>query len=83
MKKGTDATTKAAVAAAAAAAAAANLVENVPDLWAQQDWIKTILSKSGTEIKEVPTEGNDAGDWVSGGVVIINGSDDAISFGNS
>ena len=58
MKKGveTAAATKA-VAAAAAAAAAASLAENV-DLWAQQDWIKTILSKSGTEMKEVPAEGN-------------------------
>ncbi|XP_058056398.1 Krueppel homolog 1 [Anopheles bellator] len=39
----------------AAVAAAATLAENV-DLWARQDWIKDILSKSGTEIKEVPAE---------------------------
>ncbi|XP_053662656.1 Krueppel homolog 1-like [Anopheles marshallii] len=56
MKKGVEtATTTKVVAAAAAAAAAASFAENV-DLWAQQDWIKNILSKSGTEIKEVPAE---------------------------
>ena len=28
------------------------------DIKNKQDWIKDILSKSGTEIKEVPNEGN-------------------------
>ncbi|XP_050076886.1 Krueppel homolog 1-like [Anopheles maculipalpis] len=59
MKKGVETattTTKAVVAAAAAAAAAATLAKESVDLWTQQDWIKTILSKSGTEIKEVPAE---------------------------
>ncbi|XP_052868945.1 Krueppel homolog 1 [Anopheles cruzii] len=58
MKKGSEGSpkvTKKAAAVAAAAAAAATLAENV-DLWARQDWIKDILSKSGTEIKEVPAE---------------------------
>ncbi|XP_053676777.1 Krueppel homolog 1-like [Anopheles nili] len=55
MKKSVETATTKVVAAAAAAAAAASLAENV-DLWTQQDWIKNILSKSGTEIKEVPTE---------------------------
>uniref|UniRef100_A0A182VTX5 C2H2-type domain-containing protein n=1 Tax=Anopheles minimus TaxID=112268 RepID=A0A182VTX5_9DIPT len=54
MKKGVETTTATKV-VAAAAAAAASLAESV-DLWAQQDWIKNILSKSGTEIKEVPAE---------------------------
>uniref|UniRef100_A0A182RGR4 C2H2-type domain-containing protein n=2 Tax=Anopheles funestus TaxID=62324 RepID=A0A182RGR4_ANOFN len=54
MKKGVETATSTKV-VAAAAAAAASLAENV-DLWAQQDWIKSILSKSGTEIKEVPAE---------------------------
>uniref|UniRef100_A0A182NBJ1 C2H2-type domain-containing protein n=1 Tax=Anopheles dirus TaxID=7168 RepID=A0A182NBJ1_9DIPT len=55
MKKGVETATTKVVAAAAAAAAAASLAEN-SDLWAQQDWIKNILSKTGTEIKEVPAE---------------------------
>uniref|UniRef100_A0A182ME26 C2H2-type domain-containing protein n=1 Tax=Anopheles culicifacies TaxID=139723 RepID=A0A182ME26_9DIPT len=59
MKKGVETTTATKV-VAAAAAAAASLAESV-DLWAQQDWIKSILSKSGTEIKEVPTEGTYGG----------------------
>uniref|UniRef100_A0A2M4DM60 Putative secreted protein n=1 Tax=Anopheles darlingi TaxID=43151 RepID=A0A2M4DM60_ANODA len=57
MKKGTEGASKVALAVAAASALAA---ENV-DLWARPGWIKDILSKSGTEIKEVPAEGNTLG----------------------
>uniref|UniRef100_A0A2M4CC14 Putative secreted protein n=1 Tax=Anopheles marajoara TaxID=58244 RepID=A0A2M4CC14_9DIPT len=55
MKKGTEGASKVALAAVAAASALA--AENA-DLWARPGWIKDILSKSGTEIKEVPAEGN-------------------------
>lgn len=55
MKKGTGGASKVALAAVAAASALA--AENA-DLWARPGWIKDILSKSGTEIKEVPAEGN-------------------------